>query len=277
MRVDKSTAVKLLRFSDGFYTFLFSASCTNYRRFGGCLTSAIGCLAVISNPCISIRYCSSVSSSASFAERGHRKAPLSRRLYSSRKPSPSHSSALIRSLRLPQKRNSVFLSYGSRENWKRTIAVSPSIPRRRSVNPGARYTFLNCETRASFSMAESLHKAMDHLRGNIRKDFYRKPICIPDTGHRCCCVMSGIRKKRYSFRTLPAWDRELDKSRGSGIWKQVQACFPDTFETVVIVCFCNTMLGAPGRHVHFLWTVLTVPYLLCPLHEADLLCYYAGL
>ena len=157
MRVDKSTAVKLLRFSDGFYTFLFSASCTNYRRSGGCLTSAIGCLAVISSPCISIRYCPSVSSSASLAERGHRKAPLSRRLYSSRKPSPSHSSALIRSLRLPQKRNSVFLSYGSRENWKRTIAVSPSIPRRRSVNPGARYTFLNCETRALFSRAESLH------------------------------------------------------------------------------------------------------------------------
>ena len=165
----------------------------------------------------------------------------------------------------------------TRENWKHTIAASPSIPRRRSVNPGARYTFLNCETRASFSIAESLHKATDHLRGNIRKNFYRKPICIPDTGHRCCCVMSGIRKKRYSFRTLPAWDREFDKSRGPGIWKQIQACFPDTFETVVIVCFCNTMLGAPGRHVHFPWTVLTVPYLLCPLHEADLLCYYAGL
>ena len=129
MRVDKSTAVKLLRFSDGFYTFLFSASCTNYRRSGGCLTSAIGCLAVISRPCISIRYCSSVSSSASFAERGHRKAPLSRRLYSSRKPSPSHSSALIRSLRLPQKRNSVFLSYwiqGKLEAHNRCEPIDPA-------------------------------------------------------------------------------------------------------------------------------------------------------
>mgnify|MGYP004690222597 CR=1 FL=1 len=39
-------------------------------------------------------------------------------LYIKRNPSPSQSSALIRSLRLPQKRNSVFRLNGSRSNWK---------------------------------------------------------------------------------------------------------------------------------------------------------------
>lgn len=54
-------------------------------------------------------------------------------LVQSRKPSPSHRSPLMRSVRFPQKRNNVSLSYGSKLNWNRIMAASPSMPRRRSV------------------------------------------------------------------------------------------------------------------------------------------------
>lgn len=93
-----------------FGTFLFSAFCTGYIMRGVSFSSEIGWRATISSPCISIRYWSSVIAIASSAERGHRNAPLSSLLYIRRKPSPSQSSALIRSHLLPQKRNSVFLS-----------------------------------------------------------------------------------------------------------------------------------------------------------------------
>ena len=93
--------------------FNFQHSAQDYIRNRGWSISLIGCLAMISSPCISIWYWSSEISIASSAERGQQKAPLSSLLYMSRKPSPSQSRALIRSLRLPQKRNSVFLSCGS--------------------------------------------------------------------------------------------------------------------------------------------------------------------
>ena len=93
-----------------FGTFLFSAFCTGYIMRSVSFSSEIGWRATISSPCISIRYWSSVIAIASSAERGHRNAPLSSLLYIRRKPSPSQSSALIRSHLLPQKRNSVFLS-----------------------------------------------------------------------------------------------------------------------------------------------------------------------
>ena len=91
-----------------FGTFLFSAFCTGYIMRGVSFSSEIGWRATISSPCISIRYWSSVIAIASSAEQGYRNAPLSSLLYIRRKPSPSQSSALIRSHLLPQKRNSVF-------------------------------------------------------------------------------------------------------------------------------------------------------------------------
>ena len=57
--------------------------------------------------------CCGVSNFASVSLRGHWNLPLSKRLYKSRNPSPSHSSPLILSLRLPQNKNNALL-YGSR-------------------------------------------------------------------------------------------------------------------------------------------------------------------
>ena len=94
-----------------FYRFLFSACCTNYIMLGVSLSSEIGWRATISRPCISIRYCSCVIAIASSADLGQRNAPFSSLLYRRRNPSPSHNNALIRSLRLPQKRNNVFCNY----------------------------------------------------------------------------------------------------------------------------------------------------------------------
>lgn len=84
------------------------------------------------SPSMSQRNCRGESCRASCSVRGHWKEPLSRRLYRSTKPSPSQYSALIRSQRLPQKRNSVRIN-GSRLNCCWTMDASPSIPRRRSV------------------------------------------------------------------------------------------------------------------------------------------------
>lgn len=102
--------IRLIHIILQFWYFLFSAFCTGYIMRGVSFSSEIGWRATISSPCISIRYWSSVIAIASSAERGHRNAPLSSLLYIRRKPSPSQSSALIRSHLLPQKRNSVFLS-----------------------------------------------------------------------------------------------------------------------------------------------------------------------
>ena len=63
-----------------FSTNQFSAFCTNHIAKDVSFTSSIGCFAIISNPCISIRYCSGVISNASAAVRGHRKFPFSIRL-----------------------------------------------------------------------------------------------------------------------------------------------------------------------------------------------------
>ena len=101
----------------------------------GSFTSSIGRLATISKPYISILYCSGSISNASSAVRGHLKFPFSMRLYKSRKPSPSQIRPRMRSVRLPQNRNNVFLSYGSRLNWNRIILARPSIPFLKSVKP----------------------------------------------------------------------------------------------------------------------------------------------
>ena len=61
-------------------------------------------------------YCSGVISSASSFVRGQLNAPSSSLLYKSRKPSPSQTSPLIRSVRLPQNRNRISFWYGS--SWK---------------------------------------------------------------------------------------------------------------------------------------------------------------
>ena len=69
--------------------------------------------------------------------RGHLNFPSSSHLYSNRNPSPSQAKALIRSFRLPQKRNSMSVSKGFRLNRSRTVAASPSIPYLKSVYPQA--------------------------------------------------------------------------------------------------------------------------------------------
>ena len=84
------------------------------------------------SPSMSQRYCCGVSSRASVSLRGHWNTPFSNRLYSSTNPFPSQYSALIRSRRLPQNRNSVLVN-GSNRNCCCTIFASPSIPLRRSV------------------------------------------------------------------------------------------------------------------------------------------------
>ena len=104
-----------------------------HSSFCGSRIGWMGCFATISKPFISSRYWSGEISSASSRERGQLKAPISRRLYKRRNPSPSHKSPLIRSFLFPQNRKRVSLSYGSRWNWKRMMFARPSIPRRRSV------------------------------------------------------------------------------------------------------------------------------------------------
>lgn len=112
---------------------------------------ALGCS--IFKPSRSHRVCCGVSSSASVSLRGHWNLPLSRRLYKSRNPSPSHRSPLMRSQRLPQNKNNAVL-YGSSCNCAFIIIASPSIERLRSVYPVTIYTFLSNER--SFSIVHVL-------------------------------------------------------------------------------------------------------------------------
>ena len=112
---------------------------------------ALGCS--IFKPSRSHRVCCGVSSNASVSLRGHWNLPLSRRLYKSRNPSPSHRSPLMRSQRLPQNKNNAVL-YGSSCNCAFIIIASPSIERLRSVYPVTIYTCLSNER--SFSIVHVL-------------------------------------------------------------------------------------------------------------------------
>lgn len=87
---------------------------------------------------------------------GHRKCPSHKTFEISRNPSPSHKMPLMRSVRRPQKRNRVPLSYGSSRYFNLTSEASPVIPYLRSVRPHARYTFLNAASGASLNMAHHL-------------------------------------------------------------------------------------------------------------------------
>jgi len=120
---------------------------------------ALGCY--IFKPSRSQRVCCGVSSNASVSLCGHWNLPLSSRLYKSRNPSPSHRSPLMRSQRLPQKKNNAVL-YGSSCNRAFTIIASPSIERRRSVYPVTMYTCLSNDR--SFSIIHVLMQAKYLLR-----------------------------------------------------------------------------------------------------------------
>lgn len=72
---------------------------------------AFGCSTF--RPSMSQRYCCGVRSLASVSLRGHWKLPDSRRLYSSRNPSPSQYRTFILSRRRPQNRNSVLVNGSS--------------------------------------------------------------------------------------------------------------------------------------------------------------------
>lgn len=103
-------------------------------QFGGTTLRMPG---FTSSPVSSHRKCSSLISSKSSVFRGHLNFPSSSLLYSNRNLSPSQTKALIRSFRLPQKRNSMSVSKGFRLNRSRTVAASPSIPYLKSVYPQA--------------------------------------------------------------------------------------------------------------------------------------------
>lgn len=120
---------------------------------------ALGCS--IFKPSRSHRVCCGVSSKASVSLRGHWNFPLSRRLYKSRNPSPSHRSPLMRSQRLPQNKNNAVL-YGSSCNCAFIIIASPSIDRLRSVYPVTIYTCLSNDR--SFSIVHLLTQAEYLLR-----------------------------------------------------------------------------------------------------------------
>ena len=120
---------------------------------------ALGCS--IFKPSSSQRVCCGVSSNASVSLRGHWNLPLSRRLYKSRNPSPSHRSPLMRSQRLPQNKNNAVL-YGSSCNCAFTIIASPSIERLRSVYPVTIYTCLSNER--SFSIVHVLMRSAYPLK-----------------------------------------------------------------------------------------------------------------
>ena len=115
---------------------------------------ALGCS--LFKPSRSHRVCCGVSSKASVSLRGHWNLPLSRRLYKSRNPSPSHRSPLMRSQRLPQNKNNAVL-YGSSCNCAFIIIASPSIERLRSVYPVTIYTCLSNDR--SFSIIHVLMQA----------------------------------------------------------------------------------------------------------------------
>lgn len=89
-------------------------------------------------PSISLLNSSVVMLLASCAVLGHRKHPSASRIYRRMNLSPIQSSPLIRSRLVPQNKNKVSFSNGSRPYLNLTIAASPSIPLRRSDLPVAR-------------------------------------------------------------------------------------------------------------------------------------------
>lgn len=99
--------------------------------------TAFGCS--ILSPSSNHRSCCDVICRASDSFLGHWNRPCSNRLYRSRNPSPSQNSALSRVLLLPQNRNRL-LEHGSSLNTCVIVATSPSIERRISVYPTAKYT-----------------------------------------------------------------------------------------------------------------------------------------
>ena len=115
---------------------------------------ALGCS--IFKPSRSQRVFCGVSSKATVSLRGHWNLPLSRRLYKSRNPSPSHRSPLMRSQRLPQNKNNAVL-YGSSCNCAFIIIASPSIEHLRSVYPVTMYTCFSNDR--SFSIIHVLMQA----------------------------------------------------------------------------------------------------------------------
>ena len=122
----------------------------------------------IVNPCSNLENCSSVRFFKSSFFLGHLNVPACRRLYNRRKPSPSQTSALMRSLRLPQRRKMVFGENGVNPDFSFTVAASPSMPQRRSVYPQAMYISLNFD---SLSMSENLqyhfHMTGRRIRSNV--------------------------------------------------------------------------------------------------------------
>ena len=119
-----------------FYAMYLSAKIEDAysTQFGGTTLRMPG---FTSSPVSSHRNCSSLISSKSSVFRGHLNFPSSSLLYSNRNPSPSQTKALIRSFRLPQKRNSMSVSKGFRLNRSQTVAASPSISYLKSVYPQA--------------------------------------------------------------------------------------------------------------------------------------------
>lgn len=93
----------------------------------------------INSPCISHIYCSDVSCFASDPLCDHWNASLSKHLYKSGNPSPSHSSAFNLSRLLPQNRNRL-PEHVLSPKFCWTIAASPSINCRISVYPQTMYT-----------------------------------------------------------------------------------------------------------------------------------------
>ena len=105
----------------------------------------------IVNPWRSLENCSCVKLRRSSSFLGHLNVPASRRLYSSRNPSPSQTRALMRSLRLPQNRKMVFGENGLSPNFSFTVVARPSMPYRRSVYPQAIYISSNLDSPVSYT------------------------------------------------------------------------------------------------------------------------------
>jgi len=106
-----------------------------YNALGFPSRVTLGCSML--NPSRSQRVCCGVSRRTSLSFRSHWNPPLSRRFCKSRNPSPSHSSPLIRPLRLPQTRNSTALYDGSSFNCPYTMAARPSVDRSQYGCPGS--------------------------------------------------------------------------------------------------------------------------------------------
>lgn len=92
-------------------------------------------------PSINLLNSSVVMLLASCAVPGHWKHPSASRIYRRMNLSPVQRSPLIRSRLVPQNKNKVSFSNGSRPYFNLTMAASPSIPLRRSDLPVARMSF----------------------------------------------------------------------------------------------------------------------------------------